>query len=185
MESVFHRCAPDDPSRCQGVGKFGQCPFLAIGTRANGAAPWDGIKYCHRHQGASHIKERNKEARTYLVAKYQERIGFKATDPKIKSLREEMGILRMLLETKLNAVTDDTELLMQSGQISNLVQNIGQLIKVAHHIEKDMNILLDKSQAEQWVGELGEIIGRYIEDPEILSMISEDMIESLERRTHE
>lgn len=182
----FVRCkSPDDPSRCQAVGQHGQCPFMAMGSRENGEAPWQGSQYCPRHGGVVHEQAKAKEsARIYMAALWRDKIGQQANNPKIKSLREEMGILRMMVNEKLESLTERTQLLMNCGQVVEMVREIGKLAKTAHHIEKDMGQLMDKTQAEAWVQELLSIISRYIDDPDILLALSEDMIISLERRTN-
>lgn len=179
----FERCETDDPSRCQGVGTHGQCPFRALGTRANGAAAWQGPAYCARHGANNHTERVNKESqRLYLAALWKDRIGEQANNPKVKGLREEMGILRMMVNEKLDSMKDRTELLMHSGQVTEMVREIGKLARTAHSIEKDMGQLLDKTQAESWVQELLTIISQYIDDTDILTALSEDMIASLERQ---
>lgn len=183
--SVFKRAErPDDPNRCQATGGAGQCPYLAIGTYDPASKIWTGPKYCARHGGHRVLKNEDKESqRMYMAALWKDRIGYQADHPKYKSLREEMGILRMTLERRLDFCKDDSQLMMYSGQITELVREIGKLAKTAHAIERDMGHLLDKSQAEAWIQELVGIIGNYITDPGDLQNISEDMIASLEART--
>lgn len=183
-ENVFQRCEPDDPSRCQATGGTGQCPYRAVGTRANGQAEWEGSKYCPRHGGNKFAEAQRKEsARLYLSAKWKEKIGNQAYHPKYKSLREEMGILRMTLETRLDFCQSAQDLLMYSGSITELVREIGKMAKVAHGIEKDMGHLLDKDQAEAWVMQLLQLIGNYVTDPDQLQKLAEDMVASLEEFT--
>lgn len=184
--AVLQRVADDDPNRCQAVHASLQCPFKATGTRfqtiTNGepAWAWNGPMYCPRHGGTTQkTQESTQNIRMYLAARWQEKIGQQAYHPKYKSLREEMGILRMTLERRLDACSDDQSLLLYSGQITELVREIGKLAKVAHVIEKDMGHLLDKTQAEAWVQELLGIIGNYLPDPEILQFLSQDIIASL------
>lgn len=178
----FVKVRPDDPNRCQSRGGQGQCPFRAIGTRQSDNT-WDGPKYCPRHGGNIKFLAERASLRLYLSAKWQERIGFQADHPKVKSLREELGILRITLDSKLNSCRDDLDLAMQAGGITELAREIGKLAKTAHGIESSMATLLDKNQAKEWVIELLDIIGRYISDSDVLQMLSEDMLESLERRT--
>lgn len=182
--SKFARCEPDDPNRCQGVGTNGQCPFKAVGTRVDGASPWVGSAYCPRHGANAQEQIKVKEShRIYLSALWKDRIGAQADNPKVKSLREEMGILRMMVNEKLDSMQDRTQLLLHCGQVTEMVREIGKLAKTAHHIEKDMGQLLDKTQAEAWVQELLGIIGQFVDDGDVLVALSEEMVSSLERRT--
>lgn len=187
--SVFQRVEPDDPNRCQATHARFQCPFRAVGSRIrNPKNPdeliWEGPKYCPRHSGTQQTTEsKTATTRIYLSALWKDKIGQQADHPKYKSLREEMGILRMTLDRKLDSCTDNTELLMYAGAITEMVREIGSLAKTAHAIEKDMGHLLDKPQAEAWIQELLGIISMYITDPATLQILAEDMILSLERRT--
>lgn len=183
-ENVFTRVEADDPSRCQATGQHGQCPYRAVGSREAEGEPWIGSKYCPRHGGNKQSEgEKKQRSQMYLAALWQDKIGRQAYHPQYKSLREEMGILRMTLENRLGACKTDQDLLMYSGQITELVREIGKLAKVAHGIEKDLGHLLDKAQAEAWVQEIVGIISAFVSSPDDLQKISEDLIASLEART--
>jgi hypothetical protein len=66
-----------------------------------------------------------------------------------------------------------------SGQIIEMAREISKCVEKAHKIEKELNLVLDRSQAKAWIQDLSDIIGRYIQDSEILTMVAEDMNESL------
>lgn len=175
----FERIAYDaDPERCQSGS--GHCPFKGV-ILPNG----ERSKFCPRHGGNKQIIAQEKQdQRTYLVAKWQDRIREKANSPKLKTLNEEIGILRLTLESKLERCNDDQELLLQSQSITTLVREIKDTLTAANKLDLSMGRMLDKNQAVQFVGNLIEIISNYIEDAEILKMISEDMIEQYESMTN-
>ncbi len=182
--SVFQRVPDNHPSRCQAVGKNGQCPFKAVGDRENGEAPWVGPSVCPRHNAHMQTKSVEKASTSlYMASLWKERIGEQANHPKVKSLREEMGVLRMMLNERLGTLNDSVALLMHSGQVIEITREIGKLAKTAHAIEKDMGQLLDKTQAESWIQDLLKIIGQYINDPDVLIALSEDIVDSLEKFT--
>lgn len=172
----FERCDAEDPRRCQGLSHKGgsQCPFKSV----------EGSKYCGRHGGNAILKTRAAaNQRLYLLNEWNDRFGRQADHPKIKGLREELGVLRMVLETRLNNCKDDDELLMRSGQITDMVREIAKTAKICHALEMSLNIVLDKAQAQAWITEISEIIGMYLTEPEILEMAAQDMMDSLERHT--
>lgn len=183
MHNKFQRVEPDDPNRCQAVGGDGQCPFRALGSRRDAASQWEGSKFCARHTGYGNRARTDESKRLYLAAVWAAKIGNQADHPKVKSLREEMGILRMMLNEKLESIHDQQQLLMNAGAIVEMTREIGKLAGTAHKIEKDMGQLLDKTQAEAWVTDIVEIISRFISDPDTLMAISELIIESLQART--
>lgn len=171
----FERCEPDDPNRCQGVGKTGQCPFKAIPE----------ARYCGRHGGGKQLQsQRADNARLYLLARWQDKFGRQVDHPNIKSLREEIAILRMTLDIRFETLKDDQEMMMRSGSIVELIREIAKTVQMCHRLEKEMNVVMDKTQAMAWVQELTTIIGTFIGDPDIMDAIGEEMLESLERRTN-
>ncbi len=183
ITSKFQRVAPDDPNRCQASGANGQCPFRATGTRKNANSPWEGPSFCIRHEGGTKITARIESKRIYLASIWAAKIGEQANHPKIKSLREEMGVLRMMLNEKLSSLHDQQELLISSSAIVELSREIGKLAAIAHKIERDMGQFLDKTVAEAWVTDIIEIIGKFTDDSDILKAIAELVIESLDART--
>ncbi len=183
IESKFRRVEPDDPNRCQAIGGYGQCPFKATGTRRNAESPWQGSQFCVRHEGGTKIRERQESKRIYLASLWAAKIGEQANHPKYKSLREEMGVLRMMLNEKLSSLHDQQELLMSSAAIVEMTREIGKLANTAHKIERDMGQFLDKTVAELWVNDIVEIIGKFTEDSDVLKAIAEMILDSLEERT--
>lgn len=174
-DKAFTRADPFSKTRCQSIGGGGQCPFEAV----------NGTQYCPRHQGSN--KGDRESRRKYTSAKWMEKIGYQSTNPEIKELNEEIGILRMLVSSKLDACQDETELLMHSQQLTNLVREIGVLNEKWHKIQMQTNAVMDRTQALDFVQSIGEIIGEHIkhypDSSDILTKISNAMIDDLNRRT--
>lgn len=180
ITNKFTRVAEDDPNRCQAVHPGMQCPFRATGDFVDGQ--WQGSKYCPRHGGTSQLTAaKREEKRMYLSAKWQEKIGRQVDHPKIKSLAEEVGIIRMTIEAKLESCKDDKDLLMSSHSLVSLVSTVKDLVKIWQHVEERTGQVLDRSTMNVFVSDLLEILMRYIDDPEILQMIGEDIEESLNK----
>jgi hypothetical protein len=180
LESKFKRVQPDDPNRCQAVHADQQCPFRAVGDFVNGK--WEGPQYCPRHGGGRNATQDNKNSiRMYQLAKWQVRINEMAEHPKIKSLGEEVGIIRMMLETKMNSLKDEKDLLMQASGIVNLTNSVRDLVRVWQHVEERSGQVLDRARMTLFVQELIRILETYIDNPDILQMIGEDINGSLEK----
>lgn len=167
----------DDPrNQCQAIGGTGQCPFEKI----------EGTDYCARHQGNNKGNQRA-ESRKYMFAKWEQKFGAKADHPNIHSLNEEIAVLQMTLETRINNCKDDTELLMYSGQITNLVEKIAVVNEKWHKIKMQTNAVMDKQQALQFITALSEIIDEELGDVpdkgDIMKKISDRMISDLQNRT--
>lgn len=181
-EKKFTRVEADDPNRCQAVHATQQCPFRAVGDFDTATQTWTGPKYCPRHGGSTQTQQaKEEEKRMYLSAKWKAKIGTNADNPRIKSLAEEIGIIRMTLEAKLNLITDEKELVMQAAGIVALTNSVKDLVKTWQHVEERSNQVLDRTKLTGFVNSLIGILTRYIDDVEILQMIGEDMLETIEK----
>lgn len=170
------KIAPDDPRRCQGTYANGQCNHQAAPNSI----------YCTKH-GATReeLKLKRQIMRQYNVAKWQSRIEHFSDHDSVKTLRDEIGIIRMLLETIMNQCHSDMELLLFSSKISDLVSRIESLVRNCHRLESQMGQLLDKAAALQLSGEIVEIIGMHIDDEEVIKSISADIAAALVRMENE
>lgn len=120
----MERVEADSPERCQGITKIGQCQF----KRA------EHSKYCSIH-GGNH---------NYRLRQFQDDIRRFSSSEKIKSLKEEIAILRMMLEKILNQCSDAHDLLVYYAQIVTLVDKIDKVVSSCHKIEAASGDLLDK-----------------------------------------
>ena len=176
IEKKLTHCEPDDPNRCQGPSAtLGQCPFFAE----------PGQKYCLRHAGSSIKAQETKRTNQYRLQVWQQRLEEFAENENVKSLRDEIGILRLLMEEILNKCSDSTQLLIYSSKISDLAIRIEKLVSSCHRLEAKMGMLLDKSAALSLAGQIVTIIGQHVTDPEIIDSISNGIINALASLTGE
>jgi hypothetical protein len=169
MDQELFRCDEGDPNRCQGITKTGQCPFKAH----------EGLLYCKMHAGQSLKKLEKQEIRNYRLAQWQGRINEFADNDKVKSLREEVGVLRLTLESILDKCKDTQDLLIYAGKICALVLNIEKVVSSCHRLELSTGALLDKTAVVQIAGTIVEIIGRHIRNPDQVSMITSEIMVSI------
>lgn len=163
---------PADPNRCQANNAMGQCLMISV----------PGAKYCSMHSGEQIRQKQNKEKlRIYRIAKYQSRLNEHSDHSGIKSLREEIGILRILAEERFNSCKDNFDLILQSSQISDLIVKIEKLVSSCHRIDLQLGGMLDKTQAIQLAAEIVETISRHVEDEEALERISSEILEIVDR----
>jgi hypothetical protein len=180
----------DDPDlRCDFIiNTGGQCANRIV----------DGCTRCPMH-GANKQKEaiENKSLRLYRLAKFQNRAEELTDHSKVKSLREEIAILRILLEEKINRCADEHDLLLQSGPISDLVMKIEKIVASCHRLESSLGGLLDKTKIKQIANEMmnsvASRLGEHLEDELsedklrdvtqlILEAVAEDVLASMERK---
>jgi hypothetical protein len=172
MSYKWTKVEADDPRRCQGIGGAGQCPFKAV----------EDSEYCPKHGANKNLtKKKAAEKRLYNLSQWQKQLEEQVDNPNIKSLREEIGIMRVMLQQRFDMAKSAGELVLISGSVGEMIAKIGKLVQQCHRIEIDLGQLLDKTQAAQLAQETVTIIGKYVDDPDILSMIAEDLMETVER----
>lgn len=166
-DNKFERCADDDPNRCQTVAKGGQCPYKAVENETR----------CPRHIAAELRGRERKNVSQYRIQKYQSRLNEFAENDQIKSLREEVGIARMVLEEVINVCNGNpNQLLMMSNKISDLVMKIKALVESCHKLEKSTGSLLDKTAIVNIVGQLLNIVSSHIDDPDVMEEIANESL---------
>ncbi len=155
---AFERAEIDSPDRCQGTSKLGQCTFKAI----------KGSKFCNMHGGAI-VANREEAAamRNLQLTQFRTRMVQLGNSPQLMSLRDEIGILRLTLETVINSCTGPADLIINVPQISVLVGNIERTVKSCHTIEEKTGHLLSRDQLTQFAAKVVDIILRYITDDDI------------------
>jgi hypothetical protein len=171
IENKYTIVEPDSPARCQGNIKTGQCPYGAV----------VGSKFCPRHgsnMDTQVIKETN--LKNYRLNKWNTQLTEKTDSSKIKSLRDEIGILRILMEETLNKCHDSNDLLMYSNKISDLALKIEKLVTSCDKLETKLGLLMDKTQALQFANEIISVITKHIKDEDMLVQIAKEISNIME-----
>lgn len=140
----------------------------------------EGTKYCIRHGGArtaSHNKR--KAANQYRLSVWKNRLAEFTEHDSVKSLRDEIGILRIVLEEMMNKCTDRNDLLIYSSKISELAVKIEKLVMSCDRLEKNMGQMMDRPSALKFAAKVVEIVGRNIDSAEQLDIISHEILEEL------
>jgi hypothetical protein len=157
-----------DPDRCQGVDGHGQCKYKRA-TPSN---------FCPRHGGNKGVDAAEREKiRNYNLGKWRARINQFADNPEVKSLREEIGILRMMLETVVLKCQDENDLLIYCGKIQDLVGQIQKVVSECHRLEERTGVLLDKQTILTLADTMVKIIGEHVSDSDALEMIANRMVD--------
>jgi len=169
----------DDPTRCQHTGRVGQC--------RNQAAPRDPTdpsqgfgRFCPVHAGFSdQRKAQQAAARMYKLELWQARMGQFADHDAIKSLREEIGILRLLMEERFKLCQTTTDLMLHSPVIADLVMKIEKVVASCNTLEGKMGMHLEKAELMQFAARVVEIVGSYVDDPKIIDNIANALLSTL------
>jgi len=142
-------------------------------------------EYCKNHTKfmGQHPDAERKRVFNYNLDKFRARVEGFAISPALKNLHEEIGVLRMMLETLINKCQDDHDLMMNSTQISSMVCNIERLVVSANKLDINLGQLLDRNQATQLAEELIQIITEEIDDESRIANIASRITASMNRIT--
>lgn len=162
------RCTdPADPKRCQAVTKDGQCMMLSVPEGQN----------CMLHGGNKQLDQQEKHsADMYRVSVFKGRIARQKNHSEVRTLGNEVAILRMLLEERLNKCASETDLMLESAKISELVIKIEKLVTSCHKLEKHLGQHLDKAAILQFAGEVVEIVGKTVTDKEQIKAVADGIL---------
>ncbi len=167
MAEIERAESATDPERCQGVMAYGQC----------GNKSMEGSLFCPMHGGNKAVQSAEaKDQRNYRVAKWQARMNRMSDAPGIKSLREDIGVLRMLLEERLNQCHSESELMMQSQPIAQLVEKIEHTVVSCHKLEEKLNVVVDRQQLLQFASQVIDIVSKHTQEDQ-LQVISDEILQ--------
>jgi hypothetical protein len=155
----FKRVSREDhPDRCGAVGPKGQCQFYRT---PNGTM-------CIKHGGTAQEKAHKREdLEQYRLGKYKARVADFATNPKVLTLRDEIGITRMLLETKLNRWSEADDLIAHSGVILQNITAIQKLVTDCKKLESQMGMLLDRAAIQKLCDGILNVMVRYLDEDQM------------------
>ena len=170
---MWERIAEDDPRRCQAVmPTIGQCLNKAV----------EGSNYCYAHGGnKGEEAKKRRDMNNYRLAKYkQQRAEELSSSDKITSLKDEIALLRILIEERWNRCTNAQELLLSSGPLSDLVMKCKSVTETCYKLDTKLGNLLDRNKILQFAQVIVEILSKHVTDEVILESMSNEIFEALE-----
>jgi len=171
MRHTPERCDLEDPDCCKQCAKNQNGRYFKCVV---------GADYCILHCGATHAaSNKKKKANHYRLQVWQRRLEEFAGHGDVKSLRDEIGILRIVLEETLNSCQDSKDLLLYSAKISDLATKIEKLVTSCDRLEKNMGQMMDRPTALRFAAKLVDIVGRHVTDADMLDAISSEVLEEL------
>ena len=168
------------PNRCQAVNVQGQCRNLGLKLPSGKYAP-----HCLAHGGQHARKAEKKESlRNYqlTIAKWRLKLEDKVDAEGVKSLRDEIAILRICLEERLNRCHDGMDVILQSQAIASMVMNIERVVSSCHKLEGSMGHLLDKQAVLQFAQVVIGIITKALDgDDARINLIADEILQTVGR----
>lgn len=153
---------PADPRRCQANNGFGQCNFVALPNNS----------YCLMHS--------SKKTSNYNISSVlQKRVQEKANSKKLTDLSEELAILRVLLEEKLNTIHGLNDLILHSGELSEIIVKIEKLTVSLVKIQESQKTYLDKSRVVQFAEELITLFSEHV-NADVLGKLADDIFAKID-----
>lgn len=160
-------CPAGDPARCQGINKKGeQCVYRAL----------DGQKYCSSHMPRSLTAL---EKRQYNVDKWKASISEKVNTGAIYNLREDIGIVRVIMETTLNRCNDEDELLMRAPAILDITSRLERLVNSSVKLEERLRNLLDVQQVAMFAEAVINAVNKALEELDITEAERTEALDSI------
>ncbi|MBX7133798.1 MAG: hypothetical protein K1X67_14080 [Fimbriimonadaceae bacterium] len=126
---------PADPRRCKKSVGSHQCDRVAA----------HGSDLCEVCGGKDGLNEHQKRLYVLADSAMHQRVGELANHEAVLSLREEIAITREFLRRRLDLIKNDNEFLMAGPAVQSFVTTIGKLVKEAHTIEKNLDVVLSKA----------------------------------------
>ena len=141
----------------------------------------EGGDVCIRHGGNSQLEKiKRNSIQKYHKNQFANQIKGYADDIGIKSLHEEIGVLRMLLSKRLESCEDDQQLLEQSSSLAMLIGQIEKLVGSCTTIEKTLGLLVAKTELAEFADKVVEVIRQNVKDEDILDSIVNDISRSMQ-----
>jgi hypothetical protein len=174
LEPAKHERAPypEHPDRCTAQAGHTQCPYLKV----------PGTDVCEIH--AYHNRQRvslTQNRKIYLAAQWQADAGPFADSDEIKSLRQEIGILRLLLFRMMESCKSPNDLLMRHSSISELILKIQKVVEACHKLEAASGGLLDKDHLSSFGLTVINLVSTYINDPDTLRKFAGALVEEIKK----
>ncbi len=169
-DDIIRVASQDAPNRCQAIrGDGDQCMNQKM----------DDSDFCPVHGGNRvETKKQQEVTRNYNLTRFRNEIDEKVRSSDFKSFREEIGILRLMLESRLNKCKDTEDLLLMSGPIGELVGRIQGAVLACHKLEGSMGKLLDKQAVIHFASVVIGIISKHV-TPDEAAVIADDITNAL------
>jgi hypothetical protein len=144
----------DDPNRCQGSFRGGQCRYRAEpgNTRCKACKGQDLARIEAKRQYI--LRDVREQTRVLELREHED----------IKSLREEIALARRLLERRFNLINTDAELIAACGPLNNMLLTIEKLVKTCHTLEQDLGTLMSRTAALRLAEKMVDVLMEELAD---------------------
>lgn len=162
----------DDPAE--------RCEFILSNDQQCGNKAEPGVTRCPLHGANKQVAAQEaRSLRQYRLARFQAKFEDKAGHNKLKTLHEEVAIMKMILEEKINSCTDLTELLLSAGPLSDLVLKVQKLVESCDRLDHKAGNFLDRTRIQNIATGLMQVVASKINEYAAANDISEESVSLL------
>jgi hypothetical protein len=133
------------------------------------------MSFCPIHSQIQKKKENKEEIKLLRLGIWEDRVNEIKNHPDIRTLKAEIGILRMTLENIVTTCGDAHSLIINSGKISDLVLKIEKLVKTCCDLESKSSLVLTKDQVSVMMNSILGVICENVKDPQTIEDIAKGM----------
>lgn len=177
-------CSENDPNACAKCHRYFSVSYCIQKGYIEGV---DGEVYeqainCEKCGG---LKQKGRIERQrvhdYFIGKYQNDLDRFAESEKLKSLRGEIGLVRMLIQNILTTCQNSQDLLFNAQRLDTLIARCEKLVGTCDKIERQDGMYIDHATAIQFAVAIVSIISQHINDKEIINIITTQVGIELEK----
>lgn len=162
--------AEDDPRRCKGMSNGSQCLFRAV----------EGGDYCTIHGGNTiELKNKKKEIYDLRKTRYLQEFRRMSENSFWRSNREEVGILRVILQELLQKCESQNDIYVNASKMSDIISKINKLLETSLKIDEKLKALISEEKMYEIAQLLVDAVFKIIEDPIKCTTIAEKFEEIL------
>lgn len=164
-----------DPNRCLGGTTTGQCMNHKI-TETD---------FCPVHGGPSILAKQEQGAiKRFKKSRWFTQLSAEHGDQdSLKSLTGEIALLKVLQSEILDRCKTQHELIMNQGQLSDLIVKTEKLVTSAHRLQKDLNGLIDREVLMNFASQIVEIITAELTDQDARARVSLKITHAFQQAT--
>ena len=153
-----------DLERCHGGTTKGQCMNKQVPNTV----------FCPVHGGPSILAKQDQASiRRFKKSRWFTQLADEHGDQSsLKSLTGEIALLKVLQSEILDRCKTQHELIMNQGQLSDLIVKTEKLVTSAHRLQKDLNGLIDREVLMNFASQIVEIITDELQDQEARARVS-------------
>ena len=106
----------------------------------------EGSDYCAKHKPKIlNYFDRQTAMDNYRLRSFEKEIGELKDSPNLKTLRDEIAILRFTLQSILNKCADTSDVILYQSTISDLVVKVEKLVTSCHKLDSNLGNTVDKT----------------------------------------